>query len=345
MNGSYLTGEGTMSRSDVRRPTARRSTGWVGAAVAVVFLAGATAAHAGVIAGYDPARNDRFVNFPSAPTENPTFFQSTFDFSGVGWRLPGINAGSAWNVSMIDDRHFVGAFHVPNNGVMAVGDTLTFRSGGPTPVTLTRQISRLQQVPNADNSPSDVLLGTLAVPFTPADRIAAYAIPTGNDVLLFSNQTVFNYDLRASVGRNTVSGSTLAGPSAAYSVNGSGDFAGTGNTRYFFYDDDTGFNDDAFPGFVPPLDRDEFRTEAGDSGSPTFLPVGGALQLLGARYALASGTFGVTPINISFDSFLPAYRDQILAMTAVPEPSSLALCTAALAAAAAGYRRARRRAA
>ncbi len=285
----------------------------------------APSARAGVIAGFDPVRNNRFLDFSTNttnPTENPNFFLSAYDFSGVGWFTPGLTVGTGLHVTMIDDRHFIGAAHVAQ---IAPGATLFFRSAGPNPTTLTRVVSSIQQVPNANNTSSDVLLGTLAVPFTPADRIASYAIPSSLVTSTYNNQQIFNYDQNGSLGRNNIGGSSILGPSNGFAPYGTGNFANTGNTRYFIYDDDTGFNDDAFPGYVPPLDRDEFHVVGGDSGSPSFLPVGNTLQLVGSHYALFSNG---SNINISVDSFLPDYRDRILALT-VPEPSSLALIVGA----------------
>src|SRR5215213_9340853 len=85
-------------------------------------------ARAGIIAGFDPQRNNRFLDFatnPTNPTENPNFFLSAFDFSGVGWFTPGITTGTGLGVTMIDDRHFIGAAHVAQ---IAPGATLFFRS-------------------------------------------------------------------------------------------------------------------------------------------------------------------------------------------------------------------------
>lgn len=294
------------------------------AAVAIATTFFAPPVRAGVIAGFDPQRNNRFLDFqtnPTNPTENPNFFFSAFDFSGVGWFFPGINFQSALGVTMIDDRHFVGAAHVAQ---IAPGATLYFRSAGPNPVTLTRIIAGVQQVPNADNSPSDVLLGTLQVPFTPTDRITSYSIPSSLNTSTYDNQQIYSYDQIGSVGRNNIGGSSILGPGNGFAPYGTGSFTNTGNTRYFLFDDDTGFNDDNFPGYVPPLDRDEIRVVGGDSGSPSFLQVGGTLQLVGAHYALFEGDVGGIPVNISVDSFLPEYRTRILALT-VPEPSSLLL--------------------
>lgn len=298
------------------------------AAAAFAGVLVAPASRAGVIAGFDPARNNRFTDFataPTNPTENPNFFFNAFDFSGVGWRLPGFSTGTGFHVTMITDRHFIGAAHTPQ---IAAGETLFFRSRGPNPATLTRVIASVQQVTNANGTPSDVLFGTLSLPFAPADRIAAYDIPSSLNTATYTNQTIFAYDQNSSVGRNSIGGSSILGPTNGFAPFGVGNFANTGNTRYYLYDDDTGFNDDGFPGFVPPLDRDEFRVVVGDSGAPSFLNVGGTLQLVGAHYALFSDSGS---INISVDTFLPEYRDRILALT-VPEPSSCVLLGAASAA-------------
>jgi hypothetical protein len=287
-----------------------------------------------VILGYDPAVYNRFTGGypdpPSTPTNNPTFYLFSLDFSGVGWKLPGSATGTAWNVTMIDDRHFIGAWHTV--GSINVNDTLSFRPAGST-TTITRTIANLQQVPNADNSPSDVLLGTLNTPFLPGDRIAAYQIAPGAT----SQQVIYSYGRESAVGRNNVSDRILAS-------------VGTGTTSAFRYDyDQPNSNPDGFPSTVGP---DESHLQGGDSGGPTFvLASGNQLQLLGAHMFLESyGDMGEPPLppgvtdpaEYSGDSYLPAYAGQIAALIGVPEPSSLALVALSAAGATVGWWRARR---
>lgn len=82
--------------------------------------------------------------------------------------------------------------------------------------------------------------------------------------------------------------------------------------------------------FSPPYDGYEGQASTGDSG-------GGVFRMNGSRWELAGIMVGVTPpfsgqpASALFDyghtymADLPAYRDQIVAITAVPEPGALLL--------------------
>src|SRR5437016_3336470 len=68
----------------------------------------------GTIPSYYDRFSGGFPDNPASTTNNPTFYLSSLDLSGVGWRLPGIfgpGGGAAWNVAMIDNIHFIGAWH------------------------------------------------------------------------------------------------------------------------------------------------------------------------------------------------------------------------------------------
>jgi hypothetical protein len=108
-------------------------------------------------------------------------------------------------------------------------------------------------------------------------------------------------------------------------------------------------NPDGLASLVGP---DEAHFNAGDSGGPTFILVGGQLQLLGGNMFIQSyGDPGepplppgvADPVEYSGSTYLPAYVAQINALIAVPEPSSLALCGLIGAGAVARLVRARRR--
>ena len=91
--------------------------------------------------------------------------------------------------------------------------------------------------------------------------------------------------------------------------------------------------------------------QGGDSGAPSFVVVGADLQVAGIHTYIAYNVLSTNSSNviefstpevsinadttrrISYDNFVPNYRSEILAITAVPEPSSflgllLLLCTA-----------------
>src|SRR5438874_8422594 len=118
-----------------------RSTARLSAAVACLLLGvgGAPSARAEVILGPAPTGtipsyyyrfSNSYPDDPTAAVNNPTFYLSALDFSGVGWRLPGIfgpGGGTAWNVTMIDNVHFISNWHLHTGNVLNVGDTINFR--------------------------------------------------------------------------------------------------------------------------------------------------------------------------------------------------------------------------
>lgn len=292
----------------------------------------------GTISSYYNRFAGGFPDTPSTTVNNPTFYQPTLDLSGVGWKLPGFfgaGGGNAWSVAMIDDRHFIGAWHTANNPIPAeralnVGDTLNFRPFG-TSSLMSRTISNLQQVFNASNQPTDLMLGTLSTPFLPTDGIRAYTIPS----TVTPQQELYIYGRESRLGRNNVSQLITAN-------------VGSGDTVCLIYDyDQPGGNPDGQPSTVGP---DEAHTEPGDSGSPLFVLIGGQLQLVGTHSGIGSyqdfglqNPPGVTDlIAYSLDVYVPFYSAQIAALIAVPEPSSFALITIVGIGAAIRYRRGRR---
>jgi hypothetical protein len=336
----------------------RRSTPYWTAAVLLLATTGSRAVRGEVILG--PSQNGtdatpyfRFSGgYPADPTttvNNPTFNQSALDFSGVGWRLPGIIPGTAWNVTMIDSTHFISNWHLHTTNVLNVGDTINFRPAGTSSI-VTRTVTNLQQVSNLgfaaqgvpDGSPSDVLLGTLDSAVGPG--IAAY--PIASAVTASVGQTVLMYGRESAVGRNNISPNGPGSPSPLI-----GATVGTGTTIAFRMDyDQPNSNPD---GISSLLGNDEAHFNAGDSGGPTFAVVGGQLQLVGGNMFVQSyGDVGEPPLppgvadatEYSGSTYLPAYVVQINALIAVPEPSGLAFATAAVAGAFGCVRARRRRA-
>jgi hypothetical protein len=313
--------------------------------LAILLLGCATVpCRAEVILNYDPAVYNRFTGgFPADPSttvNNPTFYQSSLDFSGVGWKLPdAFGPGVAWNVTMIDSQHFIGAWHVVDDGAgnhnISIGDTVNFRPSTSSTI-LSRTIVNLQQVRDASNNLTDVMLGTLNQAFLPTDGVASYPITAAG----VPQQQMLVYGRQSAVGRNNVSGLQ---PNTAL---------GSSLTTALLYDYDqpppvVGGNPDGVPSTVG---GDESHLEGGDSGSPSFVLVGGQLQLIGDHLGIASYSDASLPnptgttdfVAYSFDSYLPAYIVQINALTAVPEPSSLAFGALVVGGAAARWVRSRR---
>ena len=285
-----------------------------------------------------------FPDNPASTTNNPGFYQPGLDLSGVGWKVPGIfgpGGASAWSVTMIDTTHFVGAFHAVVNGNINLGDTINFLPQGSSTV-VSRTIANLQNVPNPDNSKSDVLLGTLSAP-VPAG-VATYAIAPAAVV----SAPMFVYGRQSEVGRNNVSG-TQAG--IVFQVNGNPADNEVLNALLFDYDQPGATGPTSPDGLPSTVGNDEAYLAPGDSGGPSFVLAGSVLQLVGTHAGFATyANIGSTlppgaqdDVSFSLDSNLPAYSSTIAAMIAVPEPSSLALAAAAAAGVGGSYVRSRRR--
>jgi hypothetical protein len=324
----------------VKRIVARNC---ISALCALTGAFGLQAARAEVILGpsqfgADPNPFFRFSggynDTPTSTVNNPNFYLSTLDFSGVGWRLPGVfgpGGGSAWNVTMIDNIHFVVASHVVAGNDVVLGDTINFRPAGTSSI-LTRTVANLQPVPNPDNSKSDVTLGTLNAPFAAGSGIAAYPITPSAAY----PQALYVYGRQSEVGQNNFSFTQ----SGIAFVNNE-----TLNALLFDYDQPNA-NPDGLPSTVG---NNEAYLNAGDSGGPSFVLVGGQFQLVGVHAAVASyedigstrPAGAVDDISYSIDSYMPDYSAQI-ALMIVPEPSSLALGLFAASGAVSAYRRFRR---
>jgi hypothetical protein len=305
----------------------------------------------GTIPSYYYRFSSTYTDDPTQTVNNSTFYQSGLDLSGVGWKLPGIfgpGGGTAYNVTMIDSTHFISNWHVNAPGGIMLGDTINFRPAG-TSSNLTRTVTNLQQVTNLglggsgvpDGSGSDVMLGTLNAPFAPGSGIATYPIAAAGTV----QQVVYLYGRESALGRNNISPSAPGNPNPVILAD-----VGTGATATFRMDyDQPNSNPDALASTVG---SDEAHFNAGDSGGPTFVLVGGQLQLLGGNMFIQSyGDPGEPalppgvsdPVEYSGATYLPFYTAQINALIAVPEPSSLALGLFAGGGAVAGWVRSRRK--
>jgi hypothetical protein len=252
-----------------------------------------------IIDGYSPARNDRFVasTFPGGtpPTSNPTFFANSFDFSGVGW-VPGTSPSGAQGFTMIDPIDFIGAWHFQPS----LGGTIAFKAKDGSYVT--RTVASLTEIGG-----TDILFGKLssALP-TGATGVANYQILTGTQAQL-TGQSMLMVGQHQQVGSNTIAGFQ------SFTV------VTTTLTAISLYS--------------PSGPQDQFVVTGGDSGSPSFVPVGNQLTFLGHHWLQLQDS-SMNPAGTA-DSFLGNYFPQIAAQAAldgfvltpavVPEPSSLIL--------------------
>ncbi len=256
------------------------------------------------IIGYNPEVHDRF--------DSSMFLGAAFDWTGVGK-----GAGGGW-ATLVSANTFISA----NHAHPGMGSNVTFWEGNlSTSPTVERTVIGGRRIGD-----TDLWVGTLdqAVPGT----IAAYDLGPGiSDISTgldsYANQLVYNVGLGGTlnfvVGQNRYDVSDATPP-----ILGTFDAIG-------FIQDQSGN-----PNFI---DINETFLQDGDSGAPSFIVDGGVLKLAGIHSYIEVGisevgfnaifdfrtpesTLVATGSNISVDTFVPTYRDQIFngVPNAVPEP-------------------------
>jgi hypothetical protein len=310
---------------------------------AVLLLALASPAQAGVIAGYDPASQtshdtyDRFSSgFPDAPVPNPSplFVAAGVDLTGVGWHPD----DPRFALTLISPQHFVTAAHVGVGSTVrfatATGLVRTYTVASTTRLTTTFVNAGGQQ----QTLPSDLLLGTLTAPIPAADGIryfgvlgASEAQAVGLPILAHGQNpsyvTPANPTVNPHLGRNVIDSVALE----------SFDNFQSEATRTALYD-------------WTPGNPGEFYLIGGDSGGPAFVRVGNDLALVGVHYGVSDPTTTPQPGDISASTFVPDYITDLNAamaptgfqVTVVPVPEPAGVLAAAGLAVAAGLVRRRR---
>jgi len=288
---------------------------------------------------FDPSRHNRFLSgFGTNPVQNPNVLgMPGLDFSGVGW---GSGGDQFTNVALVTPEHFISAnhYHPP------VGSFLNFL--GTDGIVRTRQIQSYTQLhfnPNDLTSNfSDLVVGQLSAPFTPADNIRIYPVvrPGAFQYPLSSNPPSFLDFYRGQqivvVGKNDTGApdadsdgyNDRGGKIALHTIDDVFDFNfGTNET-----------NTVGFGHWFHPNTPDLGHFIGGDSGSPTFMLWDGQLTILGAHSGVDADPDNnpLTLDQYNVDSFLPFYVDQINSLiqasgfqiqilTPVPEPGTLTL--------------------
>jgi len=309
-------------------------------AVACLLVVGPDRSPAGVIVGYNPSdpnshlTYDRFASgYPTAPVANtsPQFIGNGYsnDLSGVGWKAD----NPVFSVAMVSPRHFIGAAHVG----YANGSQLNFVDPAGTVHTYAVQQTRTLTTTFIDSNgqmqtkPSDVILGTLA--FDPSQSLftnSAYPIvqapvtilplvlvPDPNHLGQFI-QTGQNSPPSFYSGRRMLN----HGQNASYSTS---PHLGTNNVDNISVESFGDYTQEATVGVEYGFNstvNGEFYLIGGDSGGPSFMPYNGQLTLLGGHYGVSNPTTTPNDGDVSADSFLPYYIDQMQSAMALDTDAS-----------------------
>lgn len=295
------------------------------AAILMAGVAAGTAHGAMVVLNYDPEVHDRF--------DSTSFLGGSYDWSGVAR-----SSDNAW-ATLVSASHFVSTNHFKP----LVGSTVTFFEGNDSNgTTHVRTVVSGQRIGN-----TDIWVGRLdsVLPssITYYDIASTVIDDISTSLGAYADQPVFHVGLRDV---ESVSGTT----NFALGIN------------HFEIGDSTAQSNGSFDaiGFVedragdPNLnDPGETFFRSGDSGAPSFVDIGGRLTLVGLHSYTVSNLADGGPSasnfsdfvesqspqspyqqtgpqtrDISYDNFVPNYRDEIVAV--IPEPSPTALATVGL---------------
>lgn len=169
--------------------------------------------------------------------------------------------------------------------------------------------------------------------------VTTYAIApvlAGSDPVIGAYEGVTVYQLGVSPTGNLGSGALAGNPTTGMAMGRNVIDVGVENANYPSLGDPfdlVGFVDDSAAGDLlgsaagPNLILDETYYQGGDSGAPTFVVNGlGQLELIGVHSLIDDMDLNNDTINdrrFSGDVFLPNYRNEIFAVSGVPEPSSV----------------------
>lgn len=203
-----------------------------------------------VVQGYDPAVNDRFSSgYPNAPVANagPRFLGKGLDWSGVGWW----KKEPRYSVTMLSSRNFTYAMHL----APLAGDVITFMGGDGH--LHDYHVAKVQSVPFGKRGDetlyADVGVGTFAETVSFDDQVAHYPVAfSRKGIEPFIGRKLITYGHMARVGTNKIiEGIMIEGIASEYNFQTQGLTTGIA------------------------------KSEAGDSGSPAFILIGGKLALVG----------------------------------------------------------------
>jgi hypothetical protein len=232
----------------------------------VPLLLSVLGVHALVVNGYDPAVNDRFSSgYPDTPVPNasPRFIGKGLDWSGVGWW----RKDQQYSVTLLGSKNFAYSCHIAPQP----GDVITFL--GRDGHLHYYHVARLQMVDlgkeDGQTVHADTGVGTFVETVAFDDQITHYPVAySRKGVEAFIGKKIFMYGRMARIGINEiVEGIMLDGMASEFNFDTQGLTAGMSNC------------------------------EVGDSGSPTFMVIGGKLALVGTHWKVATDSMasGIIP--------------------------------------------------
>ncbi|MEZ0387725.1 MAG: PEP-CTERM sorting domain-containing protein, partial [Verrucomicrobium sp.] len=250
-----------------------------------------------VVAEYDADVNERLNG-------SANFIGDGYDWSGVGQTSDG-----RW-VTMISDQYFISVNHLSPVGASPV----RFYTGNSAAVFEDYTVDSTYGIQlNTPQGLSDIWIGRLTTAVS--SNIASYDIfDPGGDPNTLEGETVFTVGISLAgnflnfrVGENVLD---LGGGGLGVDIRTQPEFpagySGWSSTMTY----------SGLPG--------DTQFQLGDSGGPTFIINNGFLELVGVHSLVSD--FDPTPGDISIDSLVAGYRQEILAIiTPVPEPGSVVL--------------------
>ncbi|NNE91405.1 MAG: PEP-CTERM sorting domain-containing protein [Verrucomicrobiales bacterium] len=246
---------------------------------------------------YSALEHDRFAN-------DASFVAGAYDLSGVGR-----STGNHW-VTMISDEYFITAehfrpsthdvrFYYTNDPLGGFEDRTVDSTFGMEigPAGSDIWLGRLTSATSASVTSYELLEPD---PITSAELLDILTVGIADEGGGFTNFRV---------GTNQIN----AGSVVHRDTTGLG---GVMNSESFYFTYDP----------LPLADNGESVVEVFDSGAPTFVVDNGALKLIGIHSELADiGPTGPSNGDISYDSYVGAYGDELRSVGAIPEPGSALL--------------------
>lgn len=241
-----------------------------------------------VIRNFQPARHNRFVNFPSNLTLNPSFLHANRDLSAVGWQT----VDTRRHFTLVSPKHIVGAAHFS----AGVGSRVRFVN--PAGQVREYRVVAQQAIQNDVSPPtsSDLLLAELAEVIPASDGISPMPVLNLPTEVSYLGQQIVVTGLNSRAGIGVINRFTDFGSDPVTAS------AGLSPTRTF----DFVYRDPDFRG-----SGDDARLEPGDSGSPSLVVTPNGFALVGNHLSLLTSSTFFAETFTNFDTFVPNYLEQL----------------------------------